>query len=207
MDSLIFFLNSFVTLFSILDPFGAAVILLALTAQNTDQARLDQARRAVRATGIVLAAFTIMGKAIFALFGISIQALMVAGGLILIQVSFKMLGGETMTYKSSKTEMSEAEMKDDVAIIPLAVPMLAGPAAITTVMVFANRADSFLDWAGLFASLGLTLFLTSVILQRGKIIAEWLGDIGLKALIRLMGLILIAMGAEFVLSGLKGYFG
>jgi len=131
---------------------------------------------------------------------------MVAGGLILVQVSFKMLAGESLAYRRSKPEMREAETKEDIAIIPMAVPMLAGPAAITTVMVFANRASGFADWVMLFASLGLVLYLTHVILQRSEMIANWLGDIGLRVLTRLMGLILIAMGAEFVLSGLKGYF-
>ena len=206
MDSLVFFLNFLVTMFSVLDPFGCAVALLALTPGLAGEHRAEQAQRAVKAAAVVLVVFALLGGAIFAVFGISIQALMVAGGLILVQVSFKMLAGESLAYRRSKPEMREAETKEDIAIIPMAVPMLAGPAAITTVMVFANRASGFADWVMLFASLGLVLYLTHVILQRSEMIANWLGDIGLRVLTRLMGLILIAMGAEFVLSGLKGYF-
>ncbi|MGK7344921.1 MAG: MarC family protein [Candidatus Nitrospinota bacterium M3_3B_026] len=207
MESLALFLNSFVTLFSILDPFGAAVTLIALSPRATDERRTDEASRAVRAAGGTLVVFMLFGGTIFTLFGITVQALQVAGGLILAQVAFRMLAGESVTYKSSESEMSEAELRDDVAIIPLAVPMLAGPAAITAVMVFAGRAEGFLDWAALFGSLGLVLCLTWLILKKSGIIADWLGELGVRILIRLMGLVLIAMGAEFTLSGLKGYFG
>lgn len=207
MESLALFLNSFVTLFSILDPFGAAVTLIALSPQAAAERRADEASRAVRAAGGTLTAFMLFGGAIFSLFGITVHALQVAGGLILAQVAFRMLAGESGAYKSSKSELSEAELRDDVAIIPLAVPMLAGPAAITAAMVFAGRAEGFLDWAALFGSLGLVLYLTWLILKKSGIIADWLGELGVRILIRLMGLVLIAMGAEFTLSGLKGYFG
>lgn len=206
VDSLIFFLNCTVTLFSIIDPLGGAAVLLAMTDGDTPTNRSNQARRAVMATGSVLIFFTILGGAIFALFGISIYALMVAGGLILLRFAFKMVEGESFQYKSSKPELAEAEIKEDIAIIPLAVPLMAGPAAITTVMVFANRANGVLEWILLFMAIGITLYLTHIILQQSQNFSDWLGDLGTRILTRAMGLVLLAMGAEFILSGIKGYF-
>lgn len=201
-----FFLNCFVTLFSVIDPFGAAVTFLALTHGDTAEKRAEQGARSVRVTAVALVIVAFMGSAILKFFGISIQAIMIAGGLILVMVSFRMLEGQALTYRSTRVEREEGEKKEDVSIIPMAIPVLAGPAAITTVMVFANRAKGVADWVSLFAALAVSLGLTHVILQKSEALAKWLGTTGLRVLTRAMGLILIAMGVEFVLSGLKGYF-
>lgn len=201
-----FFLNCFVTLFSVIDPFGAAVTLLALTPDDMAGKRAEQAVRSVRITAVALVVVALMGSAILKFFGISLQAIMISGGLILVMVSFRMLEGQALTYRSSRLEREEGEKKEDVSIIPMAIPVLAGPAAITTVMVFANRAKGVGDWVALFAALAVSLALTHAILQKSEVMAKWLGTTGLRVLTRAMGLILIAMGVEFVLSGVKGYF-
>ncbi|MBI5815659.1 MAG: NAAT family transporter [Nitrospinae bacterium] len=206
-SSLGFFINSFVTIFSVLDPFGAAVILLAMTAGSSARGMDEFAIRSVKTAALALAAFTVAGGMIFSFFGISINALLVAGGLILVKISFKMLEGAPLASGGYETAANETTASDDNAIIPMAVPILAGPAAITTVTVFASRAEGVADWVALIAALTLALFLTSVILRNSGKMAELLGGTGLRILTRLMGLILIAMGVEFALSGLKGYFG
>lgn len=201
-----FFLSCLVTLFSVIDPFGAAVTFLALTHGDTAEKRAEQISRTVRATGATLVITAFLGAEILKFFGISIQAIMIAGGLILVTVAFRMLEGMALTYRSSRVEREEGEKKDDVSIIPMAIPVLAGPAAITTVIVFANRAESALNWVGLLLALAISLILTFVILRKSEALAIWLGTTGMRVLTRAMGLILIAMGVEFVLSGLKGYF-
>ncbi|MBF0291453.1 MAG: NAAT family transporter [Nitrospinae bacterium] len=201
-----FFLNCFVTLFSVIDPFGAAVTFLALTSDDIAEKRAGQAARSVRVTVVALVVVAFMGSAILKFFGISIQAIMISGGLILVMVSFRMLEGNALIYRSSRLEREEGEKKEDISIIPMAIPVLAGPAAITTVMVFANRANGVGDWVALFAALALSMALTHVILQKSEVMANWLGTTGLRVLTRAMGLILSAMGVEFVLSGVKGYF-
>lgn len=206
-DAFVFFLNCFVTLFSILDPFGAAVVLLGLTPDETEERRAEQVRRAIQVTLIILLLFMIAGEWIFAVFGISIQALMVAGGLILIHMAFKMLQGAPVAFRSTKPEREEAEKKEDIAVIPLAIPMLAGPAAITAVIVFANRASGAVDWIMLLGAIVLSTGVTYAILRQSQKIAGMLGDTGQRIVVRIMGLILMAMGVEFVLSAVKGYFG
>ncbi len=205
-DSLIFFLNSFVTLFSVLDPFGAAAIFLALTQGDSAGRRQAQAMRAVRSSMIILLFFALAGEMIFSIFGISVQALMVAGGLILIHLAFKMLEGKSPSSKGSGPEREEAEFKDDIAIIPMAIPMLAGPAAITSVVVFANRASSGVEFFSLLLAIGAVLGITYQALKQSETIAALLGETGLRIMVRIMGLILISMGVEFVLSAVKIYF-
>jgi len=205
-DSLIFFLNSFATLFSVLDPFGAAAIFLALTRSDSAGRRRAQAMRAVRSSMIILIIFALVGETIFSLFGISVQALMVAGGLILINLAFRMLEGKSPSSKSSGAEREEAEFKDDIAIIPMAMPMLAGPAAITSVVVFANRASSGAEFFSLLLAIGAVLGITYQALKQSETIAALLGETGLRIMVRVMGLILISMGVEFVLSAVKIYF-
>jgi multiple antibiotic resistance protein len=207
VDSFIFFLNCFVTLFSVLDPFGAAVTLIALTPDEAVEKRAAQAIRASKAMVAILLVFAVAGGAIFALFGISIQALKVAGGLILIQLSLRMLEGKSLTYRTMKSERDEAESKEDIAIIPMAIPLLAGPAAIATVIVFADRAQGAVGWLMLILAILASTGLTALILHQGQKIADWMGETGLRILIRVLGLILLAMGAEFVLSAVKIYFG
>jgi len=204
-DSLFFFINSFVTIFSVLDPFGAALTLIVITPDGDDIARKNFAVRSAKMAAITLLVFTVAGGFIFSFFGISINALMVAGGVILMQISFKMLEGKPLTFGAAEVN-DETPLKDDVAIIPMAVPVLAGPAAITTVVVFASRASGTGDWIALLAALTIALLLTGYILRNSLKLSQWLGNTGIRMLTRLMGLILIAMGVEFVLSGFKGYF-
>lgn len=203
---MLLFLNSFVTLFSLLDPFGAAVILMALTDGETEGRIVAQAKKASVVSTALLFFFMLLGGVVFSLFGVSIEALKIAGGLILIQVAFKMLEGKSLTYRSTAEEQSESEKKEDVGIIPMAIPILAGPAAIAAVMVFAEKADRPIDWVALFLAVSLAMFLTYQILRRCGAVTKWLGETGVRILVRAMGLILIAMGVEFILSGAKNYF-
>jgi multiple antibiotic resistance protein len=205
-DHIIFFLNSSITLFSVLDPIGAVGVFLVLTANMSKERRQAQVGRTVKAVTIILLVFTFTGAAIFKVFGISISALLVAGGLILMQMSLRMLEGKTTVSRNSAKEQDEAEIKDDIAIIPMAIPFLAGPGAITTVIVFASRTEGVVGWVSLIISVSLVIGLTYIILLQSQRLAAMLGETGMRITVRVMGIILLAMGAEFTLSGIKGYF-
>jgi multiple antibiotic resistance protein len=202
----VFFVNCFVTLFSILDPFGAAAILLSLTPGHDDARRARMVGRTMRVTVGILALFALAGGRIFGAFGISISALMVAGGIILANLALKMLHGEEITEGAPAPEGAPPDSRDDVAIIPMAMPLLAGPAAISSVTVFAHRTAGVEGYVSLFAAIFLSTFLSYLILLKSQKIADALGYNGMRVMVRIMGLILLAMGAEFVLSGVKEYF-
>ncbi len=202
----LFFVSCFITLFSVLDPFGAAVTMLALTHDDTEESRASQAYRASRASLLILLFFTFVGGYIFALFGVSIHALLIAGGLILLQVAFRMLEGQSLTYRSTRPEQEEGEKKEDIAIIPLAIPIMAGPAAITTVSICANKSDNIGMWVMLIMAVTASIYLTYLILKNCSTLTKLLGETGVRVLVRAMGLILMAMGVEFILSGIDGYF-
>ena len=150
-DALALFLNSFVTLFSVLDPFGAAVVWLALTPGMSEGQRKKEAARSMRTAALLLGLFTLFGGLIFALFGISIHSLKIAGGLILIQIAFKMLEGKSLHYRQPNVENGPEPGHEEVTIIPMAIPILAGPAAIAAVMVYADRANDVSGWGAMVA--------------------------------------------------------
>jgi len=201
----VFFVNCFVTLISILDPFGAAVILLTLTVDQDDAHRAMVVGRSIKATLGILIVFALAGGYIFMAFGISTSSLTVAGGLILLSLGFRMIMG--MQISERKPALAdEGSTPDDVAIIPLAVPLLAGPAAISAVTVFAHRAAGLVEYGLLFAAIILATGLSYIILDNSRWVARVLGANGMKIMIRVMGLLLLAMGVEFALSGVKGYF-
>jgi len=201
-ESVVFFLNCFVTLLSILDPFGAAATFLALTPSDTNEQRLFKARRAVKVTALVLLIFMVTGRALFEMFGVSLHALMAAGGLILVLLALKMVEGRPLTEPETDDPLEPSSM----AIVPMAIPMLAGPGAVTAVIVFAERAYTWTDYALLTAAILLATFLTRLILLNSQSLARRLGITGLRIAVRLMGLILLAMGIEFIFSAVDGYF-
>ena len=121
-------------------------------------------------------------------------------------MSLRMLEGKTTVSRNSAKEQDEAEIKDDIAIIPMAIPFLAGPGAITTVIVFASRTEGVVGWVSLIISVSLVIGLTYIILLQSQRLAAMLGETGMRITVRVMGIILLAMGAEFTLSGIKGYF-
>ncbi|MDH5677699.1 MAG: MarC family protein [Nitrospinota bacterium] len=202
----IFFINCFITLLSILDPFSASISLMALTEGYGDECRSYVVNRILKAILAILITFALVGGIIFMVFGISLSALTVAGGLILAQMSFKMILWERSTAKKVEPEAASAEPVEDVAIIPLAMPLMAGPAAITAVTVFAHRAANNTEYALLYVAIILVSGLSWLILKNSHKISEFLGNTGTKVMIRVMGLVLLSMGVEFVLSGVKGYF-
>jgi len=205
-SEIIFFVNCFITLLSILDPFGASAILLSLTAAQDEAQRNQVVARTIKATVAILVVFALAGGVIFAAFGISISALMVGGGLILGNLGFKMILGMDVMERKIETGNAVASAPDDVAIIPLAMPLLAGPAAISSVTVFAHRAAGSLEYSLLFAAIALASALSYFILRNTLWIAATMGYNGMRVMIRVMGLILLAMGAEFVMGGVKAYF-
>ncbi len=201
----LFFVNCFVTLFSILDPFGAAVTFLALTAGDSETYRREQAKKALKVTAGVLLLFTVAGSFIFAAFGVGVPALMVSGGIILGLYGFRMLEGESFIPGPPSVEGKEGVKADDVSIIPMAIPFLAGPAAITSVIVFATRAEGFAGWTSLLAAEFAVVAATGAILLNASRLAAWMGETGVRIATRLMGVILLAMAAEFTLAGVKGF--
>ena len=194
-------ISTFGVVFAIIDPFGYVPLFISITKGNTQEQRTKMLVRACCTAFAILAVFTVAGDSILSFFGISIPALQISGGLILLVVGFEMLKVFPVGEKLSPVEEKEGEEKEDISIVPLAIPMLSGPAAITTVVVLRSRASGVLDIGAILVSVFLTLAFTFVILKSATRILKGIGITGLNVVTRVMGLLLCAMAVQFVIHG------
>lgn len=196
-------LLTFASLFAIVDPFAAVPAFLAMTPRDGVDARRRMAGTASITSGCVLAAFAFAGPAIFKLFGITMPAFQVAGGLILLLSALDMLRGRRSPLKETAEETEAGAAKDDIAITPLAIPMLSGPGAITTAIVLYGRAAGPARKAILLACIAAVALASYAILYVAATGAKRLSPIALNIIERLMGLLLSAIGVQFILSVLQ----
>ncbi len=194
-----------VTLTSVLfivDPIAVIPTYLVITQGQTPAQRAITARRACIAAALILIAFALFGTLIFRLFGITIEAFRIAGGLILWVVAMEMLHGERKTQES-RTEVAEGRVKDDVAVTPLAMPMLAGPGAISTIIVLAGQARSMEQKTVVLFAIIVTMALSLLVLRVGERLVRRMGQTGIRVMTRIMGLLLAAIAVQFVLTGVR----
>lgn len=194
----------FISLFAIIDPVGIIPIIIAFTAGMTGQKRERVGRMAsLSVLGILLAAL-LLGEALLEFFGISIHSFRTAGGILLLLMSITMLIGDKPA--PSPGESTDGDATASVAIVPLSTPLLAGPGAISTVILDAHKANvpgHYLAMAFILILLSLTVWLTFLI---APWISRRLGKIGSNIFTRLMGLLLAAIAVEFIAGGLRGLF-
>ncbi len=203
MHLLEYTLFAFSSLFVIVDPIAAVPAFLAMTPRDSIAQRLRTARVASLAVVFVLAAFSLLGQSILKTLGITLPAIQVAGGLVLLLVALDMLRAQRSSVQETAEETAAGTNKDDIAITPLAVPMLAGPAAISTVVLLEAQAKSLAERVALLGCLvliGLASYSILAIAARG---AKWLNPIAERIISRLMGLLLSALAVQFMFNGLK----
>jgi multiple antibiotic resistance protein len=207
MSSLVSYaLVAFGSLFSIVDPFAAVPIFLALTG---DQPRPAQAKTALRATAtcfVVLTVFGVAGSFIFSFFGITLPAFKIAGGILLFGVGLEMMRAKRSDTRATHEEALEAETKEDVGLIPLGLPLLSGPGAIATVMVLVGKAHDLAQRVSLFVDIAAVSVITFLTLRSASFVARVFGTTGLNIIGRVMGLILAAVAMQFVIDGVHEAF-
>jgi multiple antibiotic resistance protein len=200
-----FALVTFTSVLFIVDPVAAIPTYLVITQQESPLERRRTARRACIAMTVLLVVFAASGTMLFQAFGITLPAFRTAGGLILWFVAMDMLHGERRTQEG-RDEVYEGQIKEDVALTPLAIPMLAGPGAISTAIVVAGQAHGALQTVVVYASIVLTGFISYLSLRLGEPLLGRLGKTGIRVVTRVMGLILAAVAVQFVLSGVREAF-
>ena len=200
-----FGLVAFSTLFVIVDPVGAVPAFLAMTQGEEASLRARTARTASTTAFLVLTFFALTGRRLFHLLGLSPEALSIAGGVILFGVSLSMLKVQPSRLMRTPEEIEEGTRKEEVGVIPLGVPMLGGPGAITAVVVLMGRVSSPVHLAVLLTAIAAVSLATYFILRGGTFVERALGDTGMKVVTRLMGLLLAALSVQFVLNGVSKY--
>lgn len=201
-DLVSFSLMAFSAVFFVIDPIGLVPIFLALTAGDSPEKRRRTAMRASTVSLGMLIAFTLGGSLIFRAFGITLGAFKVAGGILLLLMALDMLRAQPSRTRSTPEETSEGSTKDDVAIVPLAIPLIAGPGAIATVMVLTARAKSWVYTVPVLGAVVLTCAITFLLLRVAPALNRILGHTGLAVLERIMGLLVAAIAVQFMADGI-----
>lgn len=192
---------TFTSIFFLVDPFAAIPAFLVMTEDQNRCDRRSLARRAALTCFLVLSAFAIAGGLIFKMFGITLPAFRIAGGLILLLIGLEMLQAKRSQTQEVPAERQEGVQKEDVGVIPLGIPMLAGPGAISTVMVLIGQSPIWWQVLVVFGAIAVTALSSYWILAGADRVRKVLGETGIRILMRMMGLLLTAIAVQFVLNG------
>jgi len=198
-----YFLLALSSLFVIVNPIAAVPAFIAMTPRDSVQSRLRMAALACIVASGVLALFAISGKWIFNLLGVTLPAFQVAGSLLMLSIALDMLHAKRSAAQETVEETEAGTSKDDIAITPLGVPMLAGPGAISTSLILMSQAQTWAQRTALIICIAIVGLASYVILRISAHGARWLNPLALKLLTRLMGLLLAAIAVQFAIKGLQ----
>lgn len=201
IEILEFALLTLSSVFFLVDPFAVIPQFLVITADSESMERRHIAERAGWTCALILAGFALAGSLIFKVFGITLPAFKIAGGIILMQIGMDNLQARRSATKESPEEAAEGASKADAGIIPLGIPMLAGPGAISTVMVLVGESHSWWQHVVVYAAIVISSLASYWILAGADRVRVYLGETGIRILMRLMGLILVAIAVQFVVNG------
>jgi multiple antibiotic resistance protein len=192
-----------ISLFAIVDPIGSIPLFLSATHGWTAQRRGMAARAAALTVFIVLGVSAFLGEAILRFFGISLASFSVAGGILLLLLSVSMMQARYVPMRQTDEEAQEAAEKGSVGVVPLGVPLLAGPGAISQVIIFSHTvgADGLLHQAMLLGPIALVALSAWLVFRAGMPLSQRLGATGIHIVTRLMGLIIAAISVEMIARG------
>ncbi len=203
MTLLEFTLLAFSSLFVIVDPIANVPAFLAMTPHDTPTHRVGIARLGCWVMAGVLLTFAVGGKWIFKFLGITLPAFQIAGSVVLLLIALDMLRAQRSRVQETREETEAAAAKADIAVTPLAVPMLAGPGAISTVILLHNQAKGLAQQVSLGLCIGAICLVTYFILRFSAHGARWLNPIAMRITTRIMGLLLAAVAVQFLINGLR----
>ena len=192
------------SIFFLVDPFAAIPSFLAITEKVDPARRTRMARKGALTAFVVLSTFALCGQMIFRMFGITLPAFEIAGGLILLLIGLDMLEARRSATQETHGDTEEASAKEDAGIVPLGIPMLAGPGAISSVMVLVGQVPSLWTWemGAILGSITITCLITYWVLAGASRVRQVMGETGIRILVRIMGLLLVALAMQFFVNGL-----
>ena len=199
------------TLLPIMNPFSTMPLFLSLTAQMDSAKRNREARMACVYALALLVGFLVLGEAMIDFFGISVPGIRVAGGLIISVIGLRMLFSAPVAARSASAQ--ESELEGEIAFTPLAMPSLAGPGSLSVVITAAsqikskNPSDYELIYLGVIAGMIMVVVIAFVVLRAASSMARFLGPSGIDAMTRIFGFLLIAIGMQFLLTGISDFYG
>ena len=200
--NLAFFMLAFSSLFTIISPISTSSVFITITPKNSKKEKLQMAKKASITAALVLIVFGLAGNYILSFFNITLEAFRIAGGILVAGVGLQMLHTGKKYFRSEEEE-KEAIRKDDVSIIPLAIPLMSGPGAMTTTIVLIGKSSGLTGVATVIFAIVLVCWLAYLILSRASIIERYLDRNSRQVIEKLMGLIVLVIGVQFIINGLQ----
>ena len=198
-----FFILCFSSLFTLINPIGLVPIFISITQDYTKKERDIIALKAVIFSFFILVLFGAIGEFIFSFYNITIHGFRIAGGILLLKISFDMIESKRSRTKTTPKEEKEAEEKSEIAYTPLGIPLIAGPGSIASIMILSSESTNNNSIVSLIVALVFVLLITFLIFKISKSLSKRFGKLGLRILQRIMGLILMVISIEFILKGIK----
>ncbi|WP_260258979.1 YchE family NAAT transporter [Vibrio intestinalis] len=200
------FLQFFLGLVAAVNPIGIMPVFVSLTGHMTLEEKHKTAVTANIAVAIILVVSLLAGQLLLDMFSISLDSFRVAGGLLLLSIAFSMMSGKLGEDKQNKQEKSEYVSREQIGVVPLAMPLMAGPGAISSTIVYGSRYPTMFDTAGIMITIIVFCLCTWLLFRSAPLIVRFLGQTGINVITRIMGLILGALGIEFIANGLRALF-
>jgi multiple antibiotic resistance protein len=194
---------AFSSLLAVVNPVSAVPVLIGVTAERPASQRPGIVLRAIIAAAAILVLFAALGAAILSFFGITTYAFRIAGGIIFFGIGWDMLQARRSRVKTTTEEEEERASREDTAIIPLGIPTIAGPGAITTVIALSGQAVGPAETAVVYGAIFAVLAVTGAVLLVAPWIVRVMGNTGMNVVTRLLGLLVMVIGTQFVLNGAR----
>ncbi len=191
-------ITAFVSLFVIIDPIGLAPLFVAVTQGNSKTQRRGIAIRACLTAAAILAVFGLAGETVLSIIGISMPAFRISGGLLLFLTAIEML-----FEKRTERRENQAEPAPDPSVFPLAMPLIAGPGAMTTMILLTGQQPELIGQAMVFGVMAAVLLLVFTMFMLSGVLEHLLGQTGINLVSRLLGMFLAALSVQFVIDGIK----
>jgi len=200
------FLQFFLGLVAAVNPVGIMPIFVSLTGHMTPEDKNKVAATSNFAVAIILTVALLGGQMLLDMFSISLDSFRVAGGMLLMSIAFSMMSGKLGEDKQNKQEKSEYISREQIGVVPLAMPLMAGPGAISSTIVYGSRYPSMMDTTGIVITIAAFCLCSWLLFRSAPYIVKLLGQTGINVITRIMGLILGALGIEFITNGLRSLF-
>jgi len=205
IDFIQVFAISFTSLFAIVNPVSTSIIFVTLSEGSPKWRKQRMAMKAAIVSCGVLLLFAVTGMLVLNFFGITTIALQIAGGIYIVYMGFRMIHPHQFHKDIHPQSRREFKGDVDVSIIPIAIPFLSGPGAITTTILIASKAESVLSYIALISAIIAVCIVSWILLAHAHRVKKLLGTSGMKTLEKVMGLIVLAIGVQFILNGLQSY--
>ncbi|CAO96628.1 YchE family NAAT transporter [Erwinia tasmaniensis] len=200
------YIKFFVGLFALVNPIGIIPVFISMTRDQIPAARHKTNLTANLSVAIILWTALFLGDGILHIFGISIDSFRIAGGILVVTIAMSMISGKLGEDKQNKQEKSETAIRESIGVVPLALPLMAGPGAISSTIVWSTRYNSWQNLLGFSLAIALFASCCWLLFRAAPLLVRALGQTGINVVTRIMGLLLMALGIEFMVTGIRALF-